>query len=120
MRLLILALFGLLAACFAASSNPIGVPPTLELTEGYIRVQTDRDFDLSVKGDIEFQCSASRPCIDGACCNSDGMYLSQWPPLQNVLIELRLLRIPSRALFSSITSQVRFQLSSKGALREVQ
>lgn len=76
MRLLILALFGLLIASFATSSNTFGVPPTLELTEGYIRVQTDGGSDLSINDDGKFQCSASKPCIDGACCNSDGMWLS--------------------------------------------
>lgn len=73
MRLWILALFGLLAGCFASNLNSIGVPPTLEITEGYIRAQADGPFGLSPNDKENFKCSASRPCVDGACCNSDGM-----------------------------------------------
>lgn len=46
-----------------------GIPPTLEITEGYILAQTNTT--LSVL-DNQAGCSAASPCVDGSCCNSHG------------------------------------------------
>jgi len=46
-----------------------GFIPTLQVTEDYILSQTNTGFS-KYAGSIG--CSASKPCVDGACCNSDG------------------------------------------------
>ncbi|KAI8932594.1 hypothetical protein NX059_010098 [Plenodomus lindquistii] len=47
-----------------------GVPPTLEITEGYILAQTRSPIS---KLSDQARCSAASPCVDGSCCNSDGL-----------------------------------------------
>ncbi|EMD94710.1 glycoside hydrolase family 18 protein [Bipolaris maydis C5] len=66
MRLFIIALFALLVTCLAGSTHSIGdVLPAIEITEGYFQGH-------SIIGRDAPKCSASKPCIDGVCCNSDG------------------------------------------------
>jgi hypothetical protein len=87
MRLFFPALLGLLA--LAAGSSIVGVVPTLELTEGYIRAQT---VGFIASDDVLNRCSADRPCVDGACCNSDGKFphhdCEAWMASQPLFLQL--------------------------------
>jgi hypothetical protein len=82
MRLLIPALLGSVAIGGYASSpgssalSIVGVVPTLELTEGYIRAQTDGGVGAAASDEGTSLCSSLKPCVDGSCCNSDGMSLT--------------------------------------------
>lgn len=60
-----LSLFG------APRHNLDGVLPVLAIEEQFIRSQTDGS--VKAFGGTDLQCSASTPCPDGSCCNSQGM-----------------------------------------------
>ncbi|KZM28624.1 chitinase [Ascochyta rabiei] len=49
-----------------------GVLPVLSIEEDYIRSQTDHFSNKAFGAAGELQCSASSPCVDGSCCNSQG------------------------------------------------
>lgn len=87
MRLLVVALLALLVNCFASSSHSIDVSPALEIIEGYFH-------DHSIIGRDATKCSVSQPCIDGVCCNGQGMYDPPGFAGRRVLMKLRLLRSP--------------------------
>lgn len=54
----------------APRHNLDGVLPVLDIEEQYIRSQTDGS--VKAFGGTDLQCSASTPCSDGSCCNSQG------------------------------------------------
>ncbi|KAJ4337251.1 hypothetical protein N0V95_008388 [Ascochyta clinopodiicola] len=49
-----------------------GVLPVLSIEEDYIRGQTDHFPNKAFNTAGQLQCSASSPCVDGSCCNSQG------------------------------------------------
>ncbi|KAF2845251.1 glycoside hydrolase family 18 protein, partial [Plenodomus tracheiphilus IPT5] len=75
-----LAIFGSASSAAQSQSNLTyfgaprlsltGVTPTLDITEGYILAQTNTSVStLSSSA----HCSAANPCVDGSCCNSNGL-----------------------------------------------
>lgn len=62
-----LSLFG------APRASLDGVLPVLSIEEDYIRAQTDGISNKAFGATGGGQCSASNPCADGSCCNSQGV-----------------------------------------------